>query len=237
MRALRAVYRYARKRMDRTLPPDHPAAAVDFNKEKRRDTALVGKEWAKWAQQLAALPNPLRRELHMFTLLSGSRPDALKRARWEHLDKKQKTLFFPDPKGGEERAFHMPLSKPMLECLKRAREVGEKMHPRQAREWIFPADSPDGHLVEHKERRGPKKPGGSTRGVLFKWGGDLRQTYRTVAQEVGVGEVDVHLLLNHKLPGVSAGYITRGALLDHLREQQERISRRMLQRLKVNQQP
>jgi hypothetical protein len=132
--------------------------------------------------------------------------------------------------GGEDRAFHMPLSEAMLECLDRARELGAQMHPRHAREWIFPADSPDGHLVEHKERRVPKARGG-TRGVLFKWGGDLRQSYRTVAQEVGVGEVHVHLLLNHRMPGVSAGYITRGALLDHLREQQKRISRKILQKL------
>jgi hypothetical protein len=38
--------------------------------------------------------------------------------------------------------------------------------------------------------------------------------------------LDVHLLMNHSLPGVNAGYITRDALLGgHLRKQQERISR------------
>jgi hypothetical protein len=40
-----------------------------------------------------------------------------------------------------------------------------------------------------------------------------------------VSELDIHLLMNHSLPGVNAGYITRDSLLrDHLRKQQERIS-------------
>jgi hypothetical protein len=40
-----------------------------------------------------------------------------------------------------------------------------------------------------------------------------------------VSELDIHLLMNHSLPGVNAGYITRDRLVrDHLRKQQERIS-------------
>ena len=54
---------------------------------------------------------------------------------------------------------------------------------------------------------------------------DLRQSYRTLAQAAGVSELDIHLLMNHSLPGVNAGYITRDRLLrDHLRQQQQRIS-------------
>jgi hypothetical protein len=84
-----------------------------------------------------------------------------------------------------------------------------------AREWLFPADSESGHLVEHKEDRA----------TLAKWGNDLRQTYRTVAQAVGIADLDIHLLMNHSVVGVNAGYINRNKLLrDHLRQQQEMIS-------------
>jgi hypothetical protein len=70
-------------------------------------------------------------------------------------------------------------------------------------------------LVEHKEDRDD----------LSKWGNDLRQTYRTVGQAAGVNDVDMHLLMNHSLPGVNACYITRNKLLgDHLRKQQQAIS-------------
>jgi hypothetical protein len=41
-----------------------------------------------------------------------------------------------------------------------------------------------------------------------------------------VSELDIHLLTSHSLPGVNVGYIMRGSLLpDHLRKQQERISK------------
>ncbi|WP_419695831.1 hypothetical protein ACN2CC_05630 [Mesorhizobium muleiense] len=75
-------------------------------------------------------------------------------------------------------------------------------------------------MAEHKEKRDD----------LSKWGNDLRQTFCTIAQAAGVAELDVHLLMNYSIPGVNAGYITRNKLLsDHLRQQQESISRRMLE--------
>jgi len=42
---------------------------------------------------------------------------------------------------------------------------------------------------------------------LAKWGNDLRQTYRTIAQAGSIAELDIHLLMNHSGGGVNAGYI------------------------------
>ena len=56
-------------------------------------------------------------------------------------------------------------------------------------------------MTEHKE----------SLGALSKWGNELRQTFRTVAQAAGVPELDVHLLMNHSIPSVNAGYITRNS--------------------------
>lgn len=82
--------------------------------------------------------------------------------------------------------------------------------------------------MEHKEERN----------VLSKWGNDLRQSYRTLAQAAGVSELDIHLLMNHSLPGVNAGYITRDRLLrDHLRKQQQRISELVVQSLEAKGHP
>jgi hypothetical protein len=96
--------------------------------------------------------------------------------------------------------------------------LGRVLFPSQEQDWLFPADSVSGHLVEHKEDRK----------TLDKWGNELRQTYRTVAQAAGIADLDIHLLMNHSVPGVNAGYITRSKLLsDHLRHQQEAISRKI----------
>jgi integrase len=218
MRSLRAIYNHARKTA-RFLPSENPVIAVDWNAEKRRNTALGLGELGSWIDDLRVLANPIRREFHFFLVLSGSRPDALKRARVDHVNFRSRILHIPKPKGGEEKAFDVPLSCAMINCLVRVIRLGRMLYPNQAREWLFPADSASGHMVEHKEDRAR----------LAKWGNDLRQTYRTIAQTVGIGDLDIHLLMNHTVPGVNAGYITRSKLLsDHLRQQQEMISRKMI---------
>jgi integrase len=192
--------------------------AIDWNPEKRRDTALGAAELSRWMSDLSLIANPIRREFHLCLLLSGSRPDALKRAKIEHVDFRARILRVPKPKGGEIKAFDIPLSRAMIRCLVRVMRLGRVLYPRQAQDWLFPADSVSGHLVEHKEDRK----------TLDKWGNELRQTYRTVAQTTGIADLDIHLLMNHSVPGVNAGYITRSKLLsDHLRHQQETISRKI----------
>ncbi|MDP3747461.1 MAG: hypothetical protein Q8Q88_10485, partial [Phenylobacterium sp.] len=214
MRSLRAIYNHA-LRSNPDLPPVNPVKAVDWNPEERRDTGMGDRETGRWLHELHTLDNAIRREFHLLTLLTGSRPTALKHIRIEHIDLRQRIVHIPKPKGGVRKAFDIPLSRPMILCMIRAMRLGRIFYPEQAEFWLFPADSVSGHLVEHKEDRK----------VLSKWGNDLRQSYRTLAQIAGVSELDVHLLMNHSLPGVNAGYITRDRLLGgHLRKQQGRIS-------------
>jgi integrase len=214
MRTLRAIYNHARK-TNRALPVENPVSAVDWNSEKRRDGAMGISDLRGWFVELAEIDNPLRREFHLFTLLSACRPTALKEVEPAHIDLRRRVLHIPRPKGGADRAFDIPLSREMILCLMRALRFGRAMHPTAAAKWIFPADSDTGHLAEQKEDRA----------ILSKWGNDLRQTFRTIATPAGVSEFDARLLMNHAIPGVNAGYITRHKLLeDHLRSQQQAIS-------------
>lgn len=214
VRSFRAVYNHARKTC-RVLPPENPSIGVDWNPEKRRDTAMGVADLPGWFEQLALIPNPIRREFHLIMLLTGCRPEALKCVRVEHLDLRRRIMHIPSPKGGEARAFDIPLSRALLEAIFRLRRLGPVIYPTTGREWLFPSDSPSGHLQEHKEKRT----------VLSHWGNDLRQTFRTVGQAAEISEVDMHLLMNHALPGVNSGYITRSKLMrDHLRAQQEKLS-------------
>lgn len=218
MRTLRAIYNHARK-SHRELPPENPTLAVDWNREKRRDTAMGVEDLPVWFAQARLIRHPVRREFHLMTLLSGSRPGALLQARVEHINFRERILHIPRPKGGADRAFDIPLSRPMVRCLVRAIRASRILFPEQSKEWVFAAASADGHMAEHKE----------SRRVLSKWGNDLRQTYRTMGQLAGLSEVDMHLLMNHSLPGVNAGYITRAKLLSgHLRATQEKLSKTMI---------
>ncbi len=73
MRSFRAIYNHARKTA-RGLPAENPVLAVDWNPERRRDTGMGVADLASWWAELQALDNPVRREFHLFLLLSGSRP-------------------------------------------------------------------------------------------------------------------------------------------------------------------
>jgi integrase len=214
MRTLRALYNHARK-TNRSLPRDNPADAVDWNQEERRNTGMGTSDLKGWFLELASLDNPIRREFHLFTLLCGSRPTALQQAKPEHINFRRRTLHVPKPKGGSKRAFDIPLSREMILSLIRVLRFGRQMHPSQAQEWLFPAESASRHLTETKEDRE----------ILSKWGSDLRQTFRTIATAAGVSEFDAKLLMNHSIPGANAGYVTRHKLVeDHLRSQQQAIS-------------
>ncbi|WP_375790808.1 integrase arm-type DNA-binding domain-containing protein [Bradyrhizobium sp. vgs-9] len=214
MRTLRAIYNHAR-RTNRSLPRDNPADAVDWNQEERRNTGMGTGDLKEWFLELASLDNPIRREFHLFTLLCGSRPTALQQAKPEHVNFRRRTLHIPKPKGGSKRAFDIPLSREMILSLIRVLRFGRQMRPSQAQKWLFPAESASGHLAETKEDRDR----------LSKWGNDLRQTFRTIATVAGVSEFDAKLLMNHSIPGVNAGYVTRHKLVeDHLRSQQQAIS-------------
>ncbi|WP_312571911.1 integrase family protein [Brevundimonas sp.] len=218
MRSFRSVYNHARKTCKK-LPPENPVSAVDWNPEHRKDTAMGVADLPTWFEQLALIQNPIRREFHLFLLLSGSRPEVMKKVRIEDLDLKERVLRLTKPKGGEAKAFDIPLSRAMMECIFRLRRIAPIIYPESGRIFLFPSDAPSGHLSEHKEDRT----------VLSHWGNDLRQTYRTLAQAAEVSEVDMHLLMNHSLPGVNAGYITRSKLMrDHLRKQQEKLSQFIL---------
>jgi hypothetical protein len=169
--------------------------------------------------------HPVRREFHLFCLLSGSRPGALLEARLEHLNIRTRVLHIPRPKGGADRAFDIPLSRAMILCLIRALRAGRMLMPDNKEGWIFMGEGEEGRMVEHKENRK----------VLSKWGNDLRQTYRTVGQIAGLSEIDLHLLMNHSLPGVNAGYITRAKLISgHLQNVQEKLTETVLSGAKLD---
>ena len=215
MRTLRAIYNHARRSV-RGLPPENPVMAVDWNEEHRRDAAMGDMDLPVWFEEAGRMRNPIRREFHLFTLLSGSRPTALKVSKIADLSFRNRNLHVPAPKGGSKKAFDIPLSREMIRCLVRAMRASRMLHPEAAKTWIFAADSDEGHITEQKEDR---------KTTLSKWGNDLRHTYRTVGQAAGLSSVDMHLLMNHSLKkDVNTGYITRSKLHDHLRASQQTLS-------------
>jgi hypothetical protein len=217
MRCLRAVYRHARKANPK-LPADHPAVAVDYNAEERKDNALSREElrawWAKWTQ----IGNPVRRELHVLSLLSAMRRDALQCARWEHLRVAERVLHVPLPKGGAKRAFDLPLSRGMLASLARLRRACEVY--ADGTPWLFPSrTAASGHVTEVKQ----------SKKLALATGHALRATWITQARALGLPSYHTKILANHKTDNdVHDGYASARALKREMREVQEQMSRHLL---------
>ncbi|MDT7044300.1 tyrosine-type recombinase/integrase [Candidatus Nitronereus thalassa] len=205
-RTFRALYNRA-LREDPSLPPN-PSVAITFNQESRRDSSLTREELSTWFRKLDDL-SPIVRHLHMVLLFTGLRRSEACTARWEHFDEHKGTLHIPNPKGGAARAFTLPLSTTLVGILKYRRKENEKLFPDSP--WVFPSNSRSAHIEEPK-RRGLPNPH------------SLRHTYRTLALEAGIPFTETCLLMNHKRRDVSYGYITRDALIQHLKTQQEKMS-------------
>ena len=202
---------------------DRPNPCVSLRrrwfKESQREETV--EDLASWYAKIMALPNPIRRAFHLFVLYTGLRSEDARTIRWRDVDWEARTLYRPTPKGGEDRAFTIPLSHRALAILRYARLASRKLYPRST--WVFPADSKAGHIAEPKQQRQVKG-----RKIRHLPGPHvLRHTYVTVALSLGFPEHEVGILVNHRLPkgSMTQRYVGRHAMfLARLREVQEAVS-------------
>ncbi|MFO0334910.1 MAG: hypothetical protein ACK53C_07765, partial [Pseudomonadota bacterium] len=219
MRVLRAVYVFARAAHS-YLPDQHPCRMVTWHKEKpRKDAPLMDARAIRgWFAQWGTIKSPIRREMHLLFLLSAARRTALLSAEWRHLDLRRRVLHQPRPKGGEDKAYDIPLSRAMVASLRRLREAHRAAMYESP--FLFPSDrSESGHVARLME---DDMPG-------FKYGHDLRHTWCTHAAYVGLSEFHARAISNHRLRrDVHSRYIDVRALDRPLRRSQEQMSRYFL---------
>ena len=211
----RAVYNTAARRLE-DMPPN-PTVAVTFNKVRRRREPILWAEMPDWAQRVHAIGNPIRRDLQLFLLFTGLRSTDARTVRWEHVDFETGTLHRPKPKGGEDRAFTVPVSVPVLEVLKQRRETNHLIYPDD-KGWVFPSTDMKGQVTFVKQ---PRESRYDERGMKVKYlptPHRLRDTFASAAHEARVHPLDLKVLMNHSLPAgddVTEGYIRPS--IEHLR--------------------
>lgn len=130
-------------------------------------------------------------------LLTGLRKVELMELRWENVDLSNKCFMVKGTKNGSD--LELPLSERVLEILT-CRKVSSSESP-----FVFNADNKKGRIVEPKK---VIKNICETAGITFALH-DLRRTYSSYAEEVGVGQYSIKRLLNHKTQksDVTASYI------------------------------
>lgn len=205
-RVLRAVY----NRGLREYPdlPANPTANVDYHGLRRRKVDVEAARLLVWGKAVLGL-HPVRRDLHLFMMLTGMRRTSACEVRTDDLNLDAGKLHVPKPKGGSTRAFDLPLSTTLVDLLGHRLRENPKLY-RKA-QWLFPADSESGHVAEVAQH----ELGGLT-------GHALRHCFSTLAVRAGVPLLELKCLLNHAAGNVTMGYIHVG--VEHLMKHQETAS-------------
>lgn len=239
MRHLRAIWNTCLKEHDL---PANPTIAVQWNKEHRRQEPIPWSKLAEWRTALDSL-SEIRRDYNLVVLLTGIRRMDAATIRREHVDLKAKTLHRPNPKGGEDRAFTIPISKECADVFKRrlANNVLDEG-------WIFPTDSLKDRECAECQALGLPNHKAGTRTHLMEPKEDadelvsphrLRDTYTTAlgALDPPVSGFVIDVLTNHRPPrgSVTAGYIDLTA--DDLRKAQQRVSKFLTSKMKDKKKP
>jgi integrase len=214
-KVLNALYRRA-ARLDRTLPPVNLTSGVTYNTETRSQSALALRDFPKWMVAWRKIESPTRQAFHMLNLLCGCRPGELVRLRWSDVLPRERVFVIRSPKVGDD--IRVPMSRPIAAALKLAHGK-----PRPADGWVFPGRG-GAHLTRMRADGLPA------------WGMQLRRTFRTLAADLETDEILVHVMMGHKMAGVSAGYIQKAMLSSGagMRKAQRRISCEALRRLGVS---
>ena len=136
----------------------------------------------------------------------------------------------PKPKGGEDRAFTVPLSEPVLEILRRRRGqnhiiVGDD------KGWVFPSVNMQGETTYVRQPRETRYINGRKEKIL-PTPHRLRDTFATAAYQAGIPTMALKLLMNHTLAesnDVTEGYVDPSDI-DHLRECVRRVANFLMKR-------
>lgn len=213
----------------------NPARAVKRNPNVPSRERVADSELTSWWSKVQTLA-PIRRDLQVFMLCTGMRSEAARFARWEHLDTKIGALVVPEPKGGSDKAFKLPVPPKLLERLaeRRAGNAADPVLRAHGGDggWMFPSLSRETPakvqpLAQPRELRGTA----GARVSFIPSPHVLRRTYLSVAAEAGVSELDRHVLANHAFgrQNVNATYIEQA--FPHLAECQASIEAALWKRI------
>jgi integrase len=178
---LRAMFNKARRW---GMTDFNPVLGFERFQEVRRDCFLNDDELRRLNDALLQESEPWRSYFPLLLLL-GTRRSELASARWNDIDLNAGTMRLTRTKSGEPRL--VPLPTAAVELLRRLPSYGKS-------EWLFPAASRAGHLVEIKSAwaRLTKKAGISNATIH-----DLRRTVASRMAIAGINLPTIGRVLGH----------------------------------------
>lgn len=216
-RYFRAIWNYTSvKNEDASGDPVLPPCPVRrltkarlWNREIRRERSIPFPLLPEWAAAFDALGDRKARVFFWFCLHTGCRRDEAGRLAWADVDLRGAALLIRDPKN--KRPHHLPIPKQLGALLADLRAVA-------VGDCVF------GDALG--QYRGRMAFDSDVRQIAERFGGfgphDLRRTFASIAESVGVPSLTLKKLMNHASGDVTAGYV--GGSVERLREPMQRIA-------------
>lgn len=234
MRTMRALFNFAKAEYkdsaNRTLFPVNPVVVLSekraWNNVARRQTRLRPSQLKPFLQAINTLRDEAiayRQDFTVavcdyveFTAYTGLRRTELLELKWQDVYLKDELFILRDTKNHDD--LELPITGPLKAILLRRKEY-------KVTDFVFGANNRLGRITE------PKKviqKINEQAGVSFTLR-DLRRTYCSIAESLGIGTYTIKRLLNHKTGrnDVTAGYTVLTA--EELKEPAQRIVTRINQ--------
>lgn len=228
MKALSSIFKYAMGQYENEqgepIILHNPVARLNHIKawfpEQRKQTYIKPAEMKKWFEAVSTLPdwnnspnNSIVRDYLLVVLFTGLRRREADRIKWEHINFEERTLYIPITKNGHPHT--LPLSNFLFDLFESRKDNNS--------EYIFQGSGSTGHLAEPKR---VIKRASEHSGIAFTLH-DLRRTFLTVAESIGIREYALKRLVNHvSKTDVTEGYIISD--IERLREPMQAITDRIL---------
>jgi integrase len=230
-----ACWNMLNKKLEGGLGAWNPAKSVERDRLTAKRERIADADLPDWYARVQTMRNPIQRDGLLLALFTGLRSEDVRSIRFEHVDWSERSLRLPDPKGGAERAFKIPLSKTCLDILRRrqAENAESPLLPAGDGGYAFPAINSAGEVGPISDLRQQVHDGNKHTRFPAEDVHTLRRTYESVAHEVGITELDQHVLTNHAFAShnVNATYIAQA--LPHLARCQATIEAALWKRIKT----
>jgi integrase len=229
-----ACWNTLNKKLEGGLGTWNPAKSVEKDRLTAKRERIAGADLPDWYARVQTMRNPVQRDGLLLALFTGLRSEDVRSIRFEHVDWSERSLRLPDPKGGVERAFKIPLSKTCLQILRRRQteNPASPVLPAGDGGFAFPTVNAAGEVGPISDLRQQAHNGNKHARFPTEDVHTLRRTYESVAQEAGISEMDQHVLTNHSFAShnVNATYIAQA--LPHLAQCQATIEAALWKRIK-----
>jgi len=235
MRLLRAIIYFAMTEYEDSnkvpIITHNPVQKIKRNwfKESVRTNIIEPNDLSDWFTAVNNLPNDKANTTHkntsetvrdylMLLLFTGLRPSEGLGLKWNNIDFKNELLTIQDTKNREDHT--LPLTQYIIDLLETRKEASEG-------DYVFPGYDPEKALVS--PNRQVKKVIKDS-GVQFMLH-DLRRTFATYADSLGIKHNTIKRLMNHKNNDVTSTHYIHPSI-ETLRKPMNKITNYILDQVK-----